>query len=675
MVHEHGCGCSHEHHHGHEHEHEHHHGHEHDCGCSHEHHHENEHEHSCGCGHDHGFVLESSCGCGHDHGTTEEKIPLVLLLAVPLYLIGFVLHGFQATALFVAVYVLTGFEPIKTAVTHLFHGNFFDENFLMTVASLGAMAIGKYPEGCAVMLLYRIGEYLQDRAVGASMHSIDSLLQLCPETAIRLENGEEHEIDAELLREGDSILVRPGDRIAADGVVLSGESYLDLSALTGESVPVSVSTGDEVLSGTINQDGVLTVRVLREANASAAARVIRLVEQASREKAPTEDFITKFSRWYTPAVCAIAVLLVLILGGFKLRSWADAFYSACVLLVISCPCALAISVPLGFFAGLGAASRRGVLFKGGNYLEAMGEVRRLVLDKTGTLTNGRLEVEEVRPAIGTAEELLKLAAAAEASSGHPAAKAVVAAAQGDLQAENMREHAGRGVSCTVEGAEVLCGNERLLRENGVKLPQANGAEAGTSIRVAKDGVYLGSIVLRDELRPEAAPTLQRLRELGVEQITMLTGDSEAAAAPAARAAGVDNYLASLLPQDKVTSLTEIKGSCKKGERCAYVGDGINDAPVLALADIGISMGMGTAAAIEASDVVLAEESLAGLASAMEVSQATRRIVRQNIVFSLGVKLLVMILAAAGYSSMWAAVFADVGVALLAILNSARLLKR
>ena len=400
------CGCGHDHGHGHGHEHcgcghdhGHGHGHEH-CGCGHDHGHGHGHEH-CGCGHDHGhghgFELEHSCGCGHDHGHSHggARFPWPAAVAVPLFVAGLLLEDMYSTAALLAAYVLAGFAPIWAAVKNAVRGNLFDENFLMTIASLGAVVIGEYPEACAVMLLYRLGEYLQNRAVDSSMRSIDALLELRPERARLLENGEEREVNADRLRPGDLIVVRPGDKVAADGVVREGGSYLDLSALTGESAPVAVAVGDTVLSGGINRDGLLTVEVTHAADASTAARVIRLVEQASREKAPTENFITKFSRWYTPAVCALAALLVVILGGFGIQSWGDAFYNACVLLVVSCPCALAISVPLGFFAGLGAASRRGVLFKGGNYLEALGEVKHFVVDKTGTLTTGKLRVETV----------------------------------------------------------------------------------------------------------------------------------------------------------------------------------------------------------------------------------------------------------------------------------------
>ncbi len=676
------CGCGHDHGHGHGHEHcgcghdhGHGHGHEH-CGCGHDHGHGHGHEH-CGCGHDHGhghgFELEHSCGCGHDHGHSHggARFPWPAAVAVPLFVAGLLLEDMYSTAALLAAYVLAGFAPIWAAVKNAVRGNLFDENFLMTIASLGAVVIGEYPEACAVMLLYRLGEYLQNRAVDSSMRSIDALLELRPERARLLENGEEREVNADRLRPGDLIVVRPGDKVAADGVVREGGSYLDLSALTGESAPVAVAVGDTVLSGGINRDGLLTVEVTHAADASTAARVIRLVEQASREKAPTENFITKFSRWYTPAVCALAALLVVILGGFGIQSWGDAFYNACVLLVVSCPCALAISVPLGFFAGLGAASRRGVLFKGGNYLEALGEVKHFVVDKTGTLTTGKLRVETVEPAGTDKQHLLETAAAAEAFSNHPVAQAILEACPDHPEASEVKELAGRGISCMVEGRSVLCGNARLLKENGIEVPD----ESATCVHVARDGDYLGHITVRDELRDDAVQTLRRLRELGVETVTMLTGDNARAAAPVAQAAGVDRVFASLLPQDKVSRLADIKREAKKGAKTAFVGDGINDAPVLAMADVGISMGMGTAAAIEASDVVLTEERLGGLTSAMEISIATRRTVRENIVFSLGVKLAVMAFAAVGHATMWAAVFADVGVAMLAILNSARLLRK
>ncbi|NLT58554.1 MAG: cadmium-translocating P-type ATPase [Clostridiales bacterium] len=633
---------------------------------------------SCGCGHcdDHGHD-DAPAGHGHAHEHAHGKAKFWPLgIGGGLFIASLLLRrtAFAAYADYglLLAYAFAGAGPIRRAIQNIARGQIFDENFLMTIATVGAIVIGDYAEACGVMLFYLVGEHFQDRAVDRSLASINAMMALCPETAILLKDGLETEVPSASLRVGDLVVIRPGDRVPTDCRVTLGVSALNTAALTGESLPVPVQVGDQLLSGAVNLEGVLQAEVLVTADRSTAAKVLELVEQAAAQKAPTEQFITKFSRIYTPVVCALALLTALVSATLLGRTWMEGLYAACVFLVISCPCALVLSVPLGFFAGLGLASSNGVLVKGGNYLEAIGEVRHLVFDKTGTLTTGKLSITAVEPEGVSARELLELASAAESGSTHPVAQAVVAhAGPSPLKLEQAQELPGRGIRCVVEGRAVLCGNRRLMEEQGIPVPEGQG---GTAVYLARDGVYIGRILADDTVRADAAPTIEQLRALGLRSVTMLSGDQPGAVEAIALQVGIADTRAGLLPQQKVEELRSILDRAQKGERVAYVGDGINDAPVLAMADIGISMGMGSDAAIEASDVVLMEEKLGGLLSAFKASLATRRVVRQNIWLSLGVKAAVMLLAAAGYANMWAAVFADVGVAMLAILNSARLLK-
>ena len=638
--------------------------------------------HLCACDHMHdsalrpNIQLDVDCDCGHDHGNHTHSHGLTsLIVGAVVFLCSFALQTFAhpgyAVAAQLLAYVVLGWNPIQEALKNCVSGKWFDENFLMTIATIGAIAIGDTAEAAAVMLFYRVGTAFQDRAISNSLRSINALLELSPETAILLEGDTQREVQASSLEIGDQIVVRPGDRVPSDCRIVFGNSSLDKSALTGESIPEAVGVGDVMLSGAVNIEWALTAEVLAPANRSAAAKVLTLVEQASKQKAPTEQFITKFSRLYTPVVCALALLTALVSVYAFDRSWMEALRAACVFLVVSCPCALVLSVPLGFFAGLGLASKHGILVKGGNYLEALGEVKRVAIDKTGTLTTGKLTVSRVEPHGVTEDELVRYAAAAERSSAHPIALAIAAyAGNNTAQGEQITEHPGRGVTCVVEGSTILCGNARLLEENEVQVPESS---RGAAIHLSRDGLYIGSIYASDTIRPDAAQTVAALKERGVSA-TVLSGDREAAVKASAGEAGIDDFYAELLPWQKVEKLQSMVDDAPRGERVACVGDGINDAPMLAIADVGISMGMGSDAAIEASDIVLMEEKLGGLAKAFRVSYATRAVVRQNIIMTLSVKSVVMILAIAGYSNMWAAVSADVGVAVAAILNSARLLK-
>ncbi len=655
--------------------------HEEDCGCHDEDGCDRQHEGSCdghdedGCDHKHegncGCRNEDDCGCGHDHGEDVE-FGVLGWLGAALFAAGLYLSDKPFTPyLLLAAYLLVGWRPLIRAATNVVHGEIFDENFLMSIATIGAIAIREYPEAVAVMLLYRVGEHFQGLAVNRSRSSINSLIDLQPETANLIKDGAESTVPAGTLAVGDIIALRPGERIPADGVVYEGESSLDMSSLTGESVPASIKEGEAVLSGSINLEGRITVRVTKLAAESTAARIMQLVEDAAKSKAPTEQFITKFSKIYTPIVCLLAALTAAVSTFVFKRPLQEGIYSAMTFLVISCPCALAISVPLGFFGGLGLASKRGVLVKGGNFLEALGVVRHVVLDKTGTITTGKLRVSAVEPADGfTKEDLMGYAYVAESGSNHPIAAAIREAAHDERKASSMKERPGYGVICRIDGKLVLAGNLRLLLEEGIEAPATAGR--GTAVYLAVDGKYAGRIIVSDTVKPDAAKTIAALKRRGIASVTMLTGDNELTAKAIAAEVGITDYAANLLPQDKVERLEAIMKTAVG--KTLFVGDGINDAPVLARADIGAAMGaLGSDAAIEAADIVLMDDRLSGLEAAFDTAAKTRAVVRQNIFFSLTAKFVVMALALFGHASMWLAVFADVGVALLAILNSTRLL--
>ena len=575
--------------------------------------------------------------------------------------------------LYLIPYFIIGYDVLRKAVLGVVHGEVFDENFLMAVATVGAMCLGEYGEGVAVMLFYQVGELFQSYAVGKSRRSIAGLMDIRPDSAnLEEADGSLRAVDPEEVPVGAVIVVRPGEKIPLDGTVLEGESSLNTAALTGESRPRSARPGDAVISGSVNVDGVLRVQVTKPYGQSTVARILDLVENSSLKKAKAENFITKFARYYTPAVCfaalALAVLPPLVLGG----GWAMWIKRALTFLVISCPCALVISIPLTFFGGIGGASRCGILVKGGNYLEALAHTGTVVFDKTGTLTKGVFKVSRVSPAPGrTEQEVLELAAAAESYSSHPISKSLREACPACiLQATDAQEIAGHGVSAQVDGHTVLAGNAKLMEAK--KIPYTPDDGVGTVVYLACDGTFWGSILISDEVKPTARQAMDSLHSLGVRTV-MLTGDSKAVAAGVAGQLGMDDFHAELLPDDKVRRVEELLADKSRGN-LAFVGDGINDAPVLMRADIGIAMGaLGSDAAIEAADVVLMDDDPAKIGLAMRMARRCMSIVYQNIVFALGVKLLFLLLGAVGIANMWWAVFADVGVMVLAVLNATRML--
>lgn len=618
----------------------------------------------------------------HDHGHSESKVMLLRMgVGAAVFAAALVLGGISNTlrlVLLVAAYIVLGADVVLSAAKNIVKGRVFDENFLMSLSSIGAFFIGEHPEGVAVMLFYQVGEFFQDLAVQRSRKSISDLMDIRPDSATVRRNGKLQQVSPEIVGVGELIVVRPGEKIPLDGTVVEGTSMLDTRALTGESVPRKVTVFDPVLSGCINESGVLTVRVTKAYADSAVAKIIDLVENASSRKAPTENFITKFARYYTPAVVIVAALLgvipPLLLGG----AWADWIHRAFVFLVVSCPCALVLSVPLTFFGGIGAASRHGVLVKGSNFLEALNHVDTVVFDKTGTLTKGVFQVTDIFPAEGVSKaEVLESAAKAEYFSAHPIAKSIVESygkSLAGVQITLYQELSGRGIRTVADGKTILAGNSKLLQEENISHTLCD--EVGTKVYVAVDGRYFGCIVIADEVKADSKAAIAALKELGVRQTVMLTGDEEAIGKAVAEALGLDAYHAKLLPQDKVRILEAIDEEKQSGGKLVFVGDGINDAPVLARADIGIAMGgLGSDAAIEAADVVLMTDEPSKLVEAIGVAKETRKIVVQNIVFALGIKGIFLVLGAFGLVDMWLAVFGDVGVALLAVLNAMRILKK
>ena len=611
--------------------------------------------------------------------TRKQKKQLTrIFLAAAIYAAALILPltGAVQVALFLVGYVVAGGDIVLKAAKNISHGQVFDENFLMTVATIGALLLGEYSEGIAVMLFYQVGEWFQSYAVSKSRQSISSLMDIRPDYANVERDGQLVQVDPEEVAVGDSIMVKPGERIPLDGVVLTGTSTIDTSALTGESVPREVLEGDEVISGCINQSGMLTIRVSKEFGESTVAKILDLVENSSSKKSKSENFITKFARYYTPAVVVAAAVLAvvppLMMGG----SFLPWIQRALTFLVISCPCALVISIPLSFFGGIGGASKCGILIKGSNYLEALAQVTTVVFDKTGTLTQGSFEVTAIHPEHATEQELLGLAALVESYSDHPISLSLKKAWGKELDSSalsQVEEIAGHGVVATVGGKRVAAGNCKLMAKLGVQ--GARDCElAGTAVHVAVDGGYQGHIIISDVVKPDAKEAITALKRNGVRKTVMLTGDAEAVGKSVAQNLGLDEYHAELLPGDKVDELEKLLRQKGKGENLAFVGDGINDAPVLTRADVGIAMGgLGSDAAIEAADIVLMDDKPSKIATAIRISRKTLGIVRQNIVFALGVKAIVLLLGALGYASMWAAVFADVGVSVIAILNAIRAL--
>ncbi len=627
--------------------------------------------------------------------TKKQKMTLWRIVAVSLMLAAIIAaehmgleerlspHIWMA-AICLVPYLTIGYDILLKAARNIRNGQVFDENFLMVIATFGAFFVGEYSEAVAVMLLYQVGELFQSYAVGKSRQSISDMMDICPEYANIEENGVLRQVDPDDVEPGTIIVIKPGERIPLDGVVTEGESMIDTAALTGESVPRRAAPGDDIISGCVNGSGTLKVRTTKEFDDSTVARILELVENASSKKARMENFITRFAKYYTPIVTIGAVLLALLPPAFLALSGAGSFgsllgtwvYRACTFLVVSCPCALVISVPLGFFGGIGAASRIGVLVKGSNYLEAMSQVDTVVFDKTGTLTKGEFRVSEVNPEGMGSGELLELAALGEGYSTHPIAASIRDAYGRQLDMERVadsEELSGRGVHAHIDGREIHLGNAGLM--DSLQIEYKKHDSAGTVVYVAVDRRFAGTIVISDTVKPGAREALAALKRAGVRKTVMLTGDRNEAAEAVARELGIDEVYSELLPADKVERVESLLASEGRDAKLAFAGDGINDAPVLTRADIGIAMGsMGSDAAIEAADVVLMDDDLSKIASIAGISRKTLRIVKENIVFALAVKALVLVLGAAGIANMWAAVFADVGVAVLAILNSMRALR-
>jgi Cd2+/Zn2+-exporting ATPase len=583
--------------------------------------------------------------------------------------------GTAEIILCITAYLIVGGSVLEEAVKNIFHGEVFDENFLMSVATIGAIAIGQYPEAVAVMLFYQIGELFQDIAVEKSRASITSLMDIRPDYANIEENGQLKQVAPDSVAAGSVIVIKPGEKIPLDGVVIDGESSLNTTALTGESLPRDVATGDSVISGCVNMSGLLHVRTTGTFGESTVSKILELVEKSDNGKANTEKFITRFAKIYTPAVVIGAALLAVI-PSLVTGQWTTWIQRALIFLVISCPCALVISIPLGFFGGIGGASRIGVLIKGSNYLEALAKTEIVVFDKTGTLTKGNFSVSAIHPEIISKDELLEIAALAESYSDHPISLSLRAAykrAVDKSRIKDVEEITGHGIRAVVDGRIVYAGNSKLMDQVGIAWKPCH--HEGTIIHVAVDGQYVGHIVIADEVKPQAKEAIAALKAAGVRRTVMLTGDRMAVADSVAKELGLDEVHAELLPADKVGQVEKLLGEKSAKGQLAFVGDGINDAPVLKRADLGIAMGaLGSDAAIEAADVVLMDDNPAKIAKAIAISRNTLRIVKQNIVFALAVKVLVLILGAFGLATMWEAVFADVGVSFLAILNSLRAMK-
>ena len=693
--HDHGCGCGHHHEHdhgcgcGHHHEHDHgcgcghHHEHDHGCGCGHHH----EHDHGCGCGHHHEH--DHGCGCGHhhehnhkctcshdheehdhhDHGHGGELPPI--LIGAGLFAAGLVLNllhlGLLAKVSFVAGWLVLGKNVLTTAAKNLTRGHVLDENFLMSIATIGAFLIGEFPEAVGVMLFYRVGEYFEHVAVERSRSQIMEAVDLRPEVVNRVHGEAVEVIPAEDARVGDVLLVRPGDRIPLDSTVLSGESRIDTAPITGEPVPVSVQAGDSVTSGCVNTTGQLTIRVEKPLSESMVTRILDSVENAAASKPKIDRFITRFARIYTPAVVVGAVVIAIV-PSIITGDWNYWVYTALSLLVMSCPCALVLSVPLAFFSGIGAGSRQGILFKGGMSIEALAQIKNVIMDKTGTLTKGEFMVRQV----AGGHEVLQLCASCEQNSTHPIAQSIVACAKERnmtlFAPDSLEEIPGQGIRAMSEGKRILCGNARLIREHNVKFQEVADTAASV-VYVAVDDRFVGFITISDVIKEGSVQAVEKLNRCGVHTV-MLTGDSEASAQSVAEELGIREVHAKLLPHQKLEQLQRIR---KEQGPAMFVGDGINDAPVLAGADVGAAMGSGADAAIEAADVVFMTSAPEAIAQSITIARKTAAIAWQNVVFALGIKAIVMILGLLGYASMWLAVFADSGVAMLCVLNSIRIL--
>lgn len=685
----------------HEHQHEHNHVHDSCCGHTHEHHHsdccEHEHSHSC-CGehsehnhenhccadehsehnHEHSSC-SCGCGCGHEHNRENPKL-LVIRLIIGAVLLGagiFLEHReanyWFSFSIFAAAYIVLGYDIVLSALKNIFKGRVFDENFLMTIASIGAFIIGDHPEAAAVMLFYQIGEALQDKAVEKSRRSITELMDIRPDYANIEIDGKIKAVSPAEVQIGSIIIVRPGEKIPLDGTVEKGETFLDTSALTGESVPRKVTAGDAVLSGSINTSSPVYIRVDKEFSESTVSKILDMVEHAQSKKAHSEKFITVFARYYTPIVVIAALLLAFIppLFAGEFTKW---LYRGLMFLVVSCPCALVVSIPLGFFAGIGCASKNGILIKGSSYLEQLSMLDTVVFDKTGTLTKGIFTVNKIY-AVDDESSLLETAAYAEFYSSHPIAVSIKNAFGADIDAgriSDYKEISGKGIIVKIDGKEILAGNKKLLSDNGIEVSEAH--ESGSVVYIASDGKFMGYLIISDEIKHDSKKAVSGLNNLGIKTV-MLTGDSKESAEHTAEEIGIDKVYSQLLPQDKVARIEEILSSKQPKKSVAFTGDGINDAPVLSRADIGIAMGgLGSDSAIEAADIVLMTDEPSKLITGIKISRKTMKIVKENIVFAIGIKILVMLLSAVGLSTMWMAIFADVGVAMLAVLNSLRALR-
>ena len=608
-----------------------------------------------------------------------KKEVIKVVIALILFLISLIIpfeNAWINIGIYIISYLIVGLDVLIEAIKNIFKGEVFDENFLMTIATIGAFAIGEYPEAVAVMLFYQVGEMFQSYAVDKSRKSIASLMDIRPDFANIKKNGSIEKVSPDKINIGDIIIVKPGEKVPLDGTIVDGNSMLDTSALTGESVPREVSIGDEVLSGSINQNGLIEIKVTKNFGESTVSKILDLVENASSKKSKSENFISKFAKYYTPIVVVIAVLLAIIPPIiFKETEFIQWLYRALTFLVVSCPCALVISIPLGFFGGIGGASKLGVLVKGSNYLEALSKTEVVVFDKTGTLTEGVFEVKKVNSVDITKEDLIKYAAYAESFSNHPIANSLKKAYGKDIDNKKISEThelSGLGVNAVVDGKEVFVGNEKLMQEKNIEYIKCN--EIGTILYVAINNQFNGTIIISDKIKADAKETIEKLKKNNVKKIVMLTGDKKAVGESVAKELGLDEVYTELLPNNKVEKVEELMKSKSKKGKLAFVGDGINDAPVLAISDIGIAMGgLGSDAAIEAADVVLMTDEPSKVVDAIKISKKTLKIVKQNIIFAIAVKILVLILSAIGLSNMWQAVFADVGVSVLAILNALRVL--
>lgn len=679
-------------------------GHSHDdhCSCGHDHDHEHHHDHNhCSCGHDHDHHGHShGCDCCEDGAEIDLRKTVAGVVVFLIAMVIFHIPGLFKTIdidtaqliTYLLIYLLTARDIVLNAIKDLFKGKAMDEQFLMTVSSLGAFFVGQYPEACAVMLFYMVGELFQDYAVDKSRDSITDLMDIRPDYANLLKkDGSYEKVSPDKVKIGDTIIVKPGEKVPLDGVVISGQGSIDTSSLTGESLPRETMAGDDIISGSISINGALTIKVTKEFGESTVSKILELVEHASGKKAKTERFITRFAKVYTPIVVTCAVVLAIIpplvvsfvLGGniadFA-KTWQPWIYRALTFLVVSCPCALVISVPLSFFAGIGAASTKGVLVKGSDYLEKISGCDTIVFDKTGTLTKGIFKVSKINSKVSDLE-FLKAAVIAEIYSNHPIAKSLKDAlkitdskAYFDIEARqneiSIEEIHGKGIKAQLDGSTILAGNKKLMDQFGIASDNAQGA--ATVVYVTVDGQYLGYALIEDQIKETSKETIKKLKELGVKKTVMLTGDRKEIADSIAKELGIDEVHSELLPADKVSHVEKL---LKESKTLAFVGDGVNDAPVLARADVGIAMGaMGSDAAIEAADIVLMDDNPKNITKAIKISRRTLSIAKQNIIFALVVKVAVLVLAAVGIATMWAAVFADVGVCVLAILNAMRTAK-